>query len=41
MIAIAGGGLLVSLLMEGLPLHTEKDENYAIKDNVKDVEHSR
>ncbi|KAI0352111.1 Mfs1.1 [Trametes cingulata] len=30
LIAIAGVGLLVSLLMRGLPLHTQRDENWAI-----------
>lgn len=33
MIAIAGLGLLSSLFMEGLPLHTQMDENWGITDN--------
>lgn len=32
LIALAGVGLLASLPMRGLPLHTTKDENWAMKE---------
>ncbi|KAJ7759151.1 major facilitator superfamily domain-containing protein [Mycena metata] len=35
MIGIAGAGLLCSLFMKSLPLHTTKDENWALQDRKK------
>lgn len=35
LLAIGGAGLLVSLLMKGLPLHTSLDEDWGLKESEK------
>ncbi|KAI1790040.1 Mfs1.2 [Ganoderma leucocontextum] len=40
LIVVAGVGLLASLMMEGLPLHTQKDEDFAMKSGEADEEKS-
>lgn len=36
LIGVAGAGLLAALPMRGLPLHTMRDESYAIKTEGKE-----
>ena len=38
LIVFAGVGLLVSFLMEGVPLHSEKDEKWALQDGCTQLE---
>lgn len=38
LIGFAGVGLLVSFFMEGVPLHSEKDEKWALQDSSTQLE---
>ena len=37
LIGIAGAGLISSVFMKGLPLHTQKDETWAMKEKEEDA----